>query len=244
MFGGDLVMKLIAFDVWGDYANFRRGYTNTSSLTYPFPSRTNITGLIGAILGLPRNSYHDLFGEDNSLIGCRILNPVEKINYNVNMINTKEGFMLSDINKDSPRVQVYGELLKNPKYRIYVGLEDEQLLNKLFNMLREHKCIYTPYFGNSTCICDFRLAYDEIFDVEPLTASEDGVPVNSIILKKKDNLILEPGKRYASIKNTGFMTSERIVTRWLEYYYLAEPGTLLLKNDTYYTIGGENIVLY
>ena len=74
--------------------------------------------------------------------------------------------MLSDINKDSPRVQVYGELLKNPKYRIYVGLEDEQLLTKLFNMLREHKCIYTPYFGNSTCICDFRLAYDEIFNAE------------------------------------------------------------------------------
>ena len=81
-------MKIVAFDVWADYANFRRGYTNTSSLTYPFPTRTNIAGLVSAILGLPRNSYHDIFSEKNSRVGCRILNPIEKINYNMNMVST------------------------------------------------------------------------------------------------------------------------------------------------------------
>ena len=38
--------KLLAFDIWGDYAYFRRGYTTTSTVSFPFPSRTTISGLI------------------------------------------------------------------------------------------------------------------------------------------------------------------------------------------------------
>lgn len=238
-------MKIVAFDVWADYANFRRGYTNTSSLTYPFPTRTNIAGLVSAILGLPRNSYHEtIFNEENSHVGCRILNPIEKINYNMNLINTKDGKFTPAEIKENPRVQVYGELLKNVKYRIYVSLKDNVLLEKLFNMLKAHKTYYTPYLGNSTCICDFKIASEEIIEAEKKYVNNDGVAINSVILKKDDNLILEPGKRYASIKNTGYMTNDRVVTKWLEYYYLEEPGTLLLKNDEYYVCGGENIVLY
>jgi CRISPR-associated protein Cas5h len=237
------MVELIAFDVWADYANFRRGYTTTSNLTYPFPTRTNIAGLIAGMLGFQQNSYHEIFGEENSLIGCRILNPIKKINFNQNMMNTKEGFNYYDIKKN-PRVRVYGELLKDVKYRIYVSLSDHDLLLRLFNNLKEHKCVYTPYLGNSTCICDFGLAYDEVFDVNPEHAGVDGVPVDSVILKHEDNLILEPGKKYASIKNTGYMDDNRVVTKWLEYYYLENPDTLLLKNDIYYSVGGENIVLY
>ena len=90
--------KLIAFDIWGDYGYFRRGYTSTSTITYPFPSRTTIAGLISGILGLEKDSYHDIFSENNSKLGLRILNPIKKININLNYINTKEGFLLSDIN--------------------------------------------------------------------------------------------------------------------------------------------------
>ena len=144
----------------------------------------------------------------------------------------------------SPRVQVYGELLKNVKYRLYIHLEDDDLFNRLFNYLYEHESYYTPYLGTSTCICDFSLAYDNIINADEHYADSDGVDINSIILKKDDNLILEQGKRYSSVKNTGFMDDNRIVTKWLEYYYLTQPDTLRLKNDTYYTIGDENIVLY
>ena len=88
--------KLIAFDIWGDYGYFRRGYTSTSTITYPFPSRTTIAGLISGILGLEKDSYHDIFSENNSKLGLRILNPIKKININLNYINKKEGFLLSD----------------------------------------------------------------------------------------------------------------------------------------------------
>ena len=82
--------KLLAFDIWGDYGYFRRGYTSTSTITYPFPSRTTIAGLISGIVGLEKDSYHDFFNENNSKIGLRILNPIKKMNINLNYINTKE----------------------------------------------------------------------------------------------------------------------------------------------------------
>ena len=75
-----MVNKLIAFDIWGDYGYFRRGYTSTSTITYPFPSRTTLAGLISGILGLEKDSYHDIFSENNSELGLRILNPIKKIN--------------------------------------------------------------------------------------------------------------------------------------------------------------------
>ena len=120
--------KLLAFDIWGDYGYFRRGYTTTSTISYPFPSRTTISGLISGILGLERDSYYDIFDENNSKIGLRILNPIKKVNINLNYLNTKskEGFRLA-YNNDSKRVRVSAQFLKNPKYRIYVSLNDKKL---------------------------------------------------------------------------------------------------------------------
>ena len=90
-----MVNKLIAFDIWGDYGYFRRGYTSTSTITYPFPSRTTLAGLISGILGLEKDSYHDIFSENNSELGLRILNPIKKININLNYTNTKDSILLS-----------------------------------------------------------------------------------------------------------------------------------------------------
>lgn len=46
--------KMLVFDVWGDYAHFRRFYTTTSPLSFPIPPRTALCGLIGAIIGLEK----------------------------------------------------------------------------------------------------------------------------------------------------------------------------------------------
>ena len=168
-------MKLLAFDIWGDYGYFRRGYTSTSTITFPFPSRTTISGLIAGILGLEKDSYHDIFNEDHSKIGLRILNPIKKININLNYINTKEGFLLSDI-KSNPRVQVQAEFLKDVKYRIYISLDNANLMEELFSNLNEHKSVYTPYLGISECIANFKLAYKDIYDLNVL--NEDNVDIN------------------------------------------------------------------
>lgn len=225
----------------GDYGYFRRGYTSTSTITFPFPSRTTISGLISGILGLEKDSYHEIFNEDNSKIGLRILNPIKKININLNYINTKEGFLLSDI-KSNPRVQVQAEFLKDVKYRIYVSLSDDKLMEELYDNLSEHKSVFTPCLGISECIADFKLAYDDLFDLNML--NEHDVEINSVILKNKFDLIIESGKRYGIIKSPGFMNSDRIVYKFLEYYYEENGNSIKVKNGDFYLIGDEKIALY
>lgn len=233
--------KIIAFDIWGDYAYFRRGYTSTSTITYPFPSRTTIAGIISGIVGLEKDSYHEIFNEKNSKIGLRILNPIKKININLNYINTKEGFLLSDIKKN-PRVQVQAEFLKDVKYRIFVSLNDKQLMEELFYNLSEHKSVFTPCLGISECIADFKLAYEDMFDLTLI--SEKDVYIDSIILKDSSNLIIETEKKYGVVKSPGFMNSERIVNKFLEYYYEENGKPIKIKNGDFYLIGDEKIALY
>jgi len=234
-------MKLLAFDIWGDYAYFRRGYTSTSTITFPFPSRTTISGLIAGILGLEKDSYHDIFNEENSKLGLRIINPIKKININLNYINTKEGFLLSDI-KSNPRVRVQTEFLKDVKYRIYVSLNDNNLMEELYSNLNEHKSIFTPCLGISECIADFSLVYEELFDLNSI--NEDNVDINSVVLKSTGDLLVEPGKKYGIVKSPGFMNSDRIVSKFLEYYYEENGNPIKLKNCDFYSIGDEKIVLF
>lgn len=233
--------KVIAFDIWGDYAYFRRGYTSTSTISYPFPSRTTISGLIAGILGFEKDSYHNIFNEENSKFGLRIINPIKKININLNYINTKEGFLLSDI-KTNPRVQVQAEFLKDVKYRIYISLNDNQLMEELYFNLKQHKSVYTPCLGISECIADFKLAYDEILDLTPIEGND--INIDSIILKDKYELVIEPKKRYGVIKSPGFMNSDRIVSKFIEYYYEKNGSSIKIKNGDYYLVGDDKVVLF
>lgn len=41
----------LVFDITSEYAMFRKFYTTTSSISYPFPPPTAIGGLIAAIIG-------------------------------------------------------------------------------------------------------------------------------------------------------------------------------------------------
>ena len=233
--------KVIVFDIWGDYAYFRRGYTSTSTISYPFPSRTTISGLIAGILGLEKDSYHDIFNAKNSKLGLRILNPIKKININLNYINTKEGFLLSDI-KNNPRVQVQAEFLKDVKYRIYVSLNDLQLMENLYSNLHQHKSVYTPCLGISECIADFELVYDKILDLNYFKNVDD-INIDSIILKDENKFVIEPNKQYGVIKSPGFMDSNRIVSKFIEYYYEKNGDSIKINSGDYYLIGDEKVVL-
>ena len=47
-------MKILVFDIWGEYAHFKKIYATTSALSYVVPPKTSIYGYIGAILGLEK----------------------------------------------------------------------------------------------------------------------------------------------------------------------------------------------
>lgn len=235
--------KLLAFDIWGDYAYFRRGFTTTSTISFPFPSRTTVAGLVSSILGFERDSYYDIFNEDNSKIGINILNPVKKTRFNLNYINTKVGFYLNDINpKQGLRTQVRAEFLKDPKFRIYISLNDNDLMDELFDLLYNHQSIYTPYLGISECIANFELVGDDFFTIEKEYG--ENIQIDSVLLKNASKIIIEPGKKYGLIKSPGFMNSERVVTNYMEHYFEEKGNSILVSQGEYYTIGDDNVMLF
>lgn len=237
-----MVEKLLVFDIWGDYAYFRRGYTTTSTISYPFPSRTTIAGFISGILGYDRDTYYDIFNEDNSKIGLNILEPIKKTRINLNYINTKEGFLLSDIKSTGKRNQVRAEFLKDVKYRIYVSLEDSDIMDNLYNLLNEHKAVFTPYLGISECLANFKLVGNGFFEVNKQYGNN--INIDSIILKKDNNIIVEPNKKYGLVKTPGFFNNERIVEEFLEFYYEENGSTIKIHEGEYYRIGDDNVILF
>ena len=231
--------RVLVFDVWGDYAHFRRGYTTTSPLTYPFPSRTTLAGLISAILGLPRDSYYKLFGKDNSAFALQILNPIRKIKITQNLIDTKTGFYLWD-NKGQ-RTQIPFEFIKKPKYRVYAWLSDQKF-DDLIKLIKEHKSVYTPYLGISECIANFEIFKDGMFEVEKKRVNGEEVEIHSIIKKGAVKKIkLEKGKNYGIVKVPGFMNQDRSVSKYMEFYYEEDGKPLKITEGEYYTLKGEDV---
>ncbi|MCW3140398.1 MAG: type I-B CRISPR-associated protein Cas5b [Methanophagales archaeon] len=231
--------RVLVFDVWGDYAHFRRGYTTTSPLTYPFPSRTTLAGLISTILGLPRDSYYKLFGKDNSAFALQILNPIRKIKITQNLIDTKTGFYLWD-NKGQ-RTQIPFEFIKKPKYRLYVWLEGEKF-EDLIKLIRGHNSVYTPYLGISECIANFEIFKDGMFEVEKKRVNGEEVEIHSIIKKGAVKKIrLEKGKNYGIVKVPGFMNKDRSVSKYMEFYYEEDGKPLKITEGEYYTLKGEDV---
>ena len=47
-------ISIVSFRYHAKFGHFRKPYSNVSSLSYPFPPRTALAGLIGAILGVPK----------------------------------------------------------------------------------------------------------------------------------------------------------------------------------------------
>ena len=77
-----------------------------------------------------------------------------------------------------------------------------------------------------------------------ILSNENDVEINSIILKNTSDLIIEPGKKYGIVKSPGFMNSDRVVSKFLEYYYEENGKSIKVKNADCYSIGDENFVLY
>jgi len=146
-------VPILIFDIEGEYGHFRKYNTTTSPLTYSIPPRTAVVGILGAILGIkrehqpgifPDQPVQELFNKQNAWIAIQILNSVKKVNVGFNLIDTKKHFF--DLTK-AKHTQINFELLKNPKFRIFVHLKDENYFSDLEERLKQKKFVYTPYFG-------------------------------------------------------------------------------------------------
>lgn len=151
---------LIVFDLCGAYGMFRKFYTNSSSLSYPFPPRTTIAGLIAGIMGYERNSYAEELSLERCRISVSVRVPVRRVMQQVNYVMT-EGNVWSKnaggFDGSAGPIQVPVEWVfpavghRELCYRIYVTHENAEWLDRLRETLELGMAFYPPYLGMSEC---------------------------------------------------------------------------------------------
>jgi CRISPR-associated protein Cas5h len=221
------INKVLIFDVWGDYAHFRRFYTTTSPLTFPIPPRTALCGLIGAIIGLEKenNEYLEYFTLDKAFIGLKIdeKHPLKKVMISENLIHTKNA-KGPGMNLITERTQINFEFLKDQKYRIYFNHTDEDIYQQLKENLISHKSVYTPCLGLSENIANFEFVGE--FKVKSESGSEsteEYVQINSVLptekIAKKGGIKFNFEGEYFSIKVPIELNLDRIVTKYSDILF-------------------------
>jgi len=239
-------MKVLAFDIWGDYGHFRKFFTTTSPLTFSFPPPSTIAGILGAIYGSGKDEYLKVFLHDKCKIALKIVNPVKKVRMGINLINTKGGYWTLYSNKyHEPRTQIRTEFLKDPYFRIYFSHEDEKIFKAIAELLKEHKSTYTVSLGLSELLADFK--YIGEYDSE---AKSDNVLVELQTPVMEPELInngleIESGKKYFKEKMPIVMNQDRIVERYDDVIFVPDGKTIKAKVKDYYRLeNGENITFF
>ncbi|MEM3334339.1 MAG: type I-B CRISPR-associated protein Cas5b [Thermoplasmata archaeon] len=242
-------MQVLVFDVWGDYAHFKKRYTTTSPLTYLIPPRTTISGLISAIAGLQRGEYPEYFKRDKSKIGLQLLQSVKKTRLSMNLISTKAEHLVNPplVNYFKQHTIISFEFLKDPKYRIYLYHAETEFFENLKSLLREHKSVYTPNLGLSQLICNFRFIGE--FSVEEKKSTQfinisSVLPIKSSLSNKLLTQVeLEEGKNYALETLPAVMDSSRMVLEYEEVLIEKKGKTIKSIPDMYWELeDGTKIV--
>jgi len=219
-------MKAILFDIWGDWAHFKKFYTTASPITFHFPPITAVKGIIGAILGLGKDPADDHFyirELEGLWCAVQIVRPIKTFRMGYNWIETKKAKYLSRIPSEKGRYQTVIETVKDPHYRIYAAFpENTELFNRLSQLLQQHKSVYTPYLGISEHLANFRFVAER----EAVQKYADAfIPIHSIVsvenLKRNGQLAIQikEGHAYQRDRIPVAMNAERMVTRYESVIY-------------------------
>ena len=229
----------IVFDLSGDYAMFRKFYTTTSSISYPFPPPTSIGGLIAAIIGEENEadkkahfaSYWNILYDNRIAISLK--SEIQWYTTSINFRNYKNP-------KNAIHNIIKHQFVKNPSYRIFVEGPIEE---KLESYLKSGQFIFTPYLGTAYSLA--KINYIGSFDSLEIETSE--VSINSLIpvdykpdinLKKTNGIF----KDIVPLQ----MDSERNLVRSITVFYPAnvENGIIVENPEKVgaVCVGEDNIV--
>ncbi|MBC7195190.1 MAG: type I-B CRISPR-associated protein Cas5 [Caldisericia bacterium] len=192
-------MKVLVFDIKGKMAHFRKYYTNSSSLTYFFPPRTTINGLIAGIVGFERDSYYNLFSKDNSFVAISIKTKLRKIIQTVNYIWAEQKSELNLSKRQHTQIPleivIPNDFNDFVRYRVFFYQKEDEIFNKVIEAVINKKYKYPPYLGISEFIGDIEfinLKEPEILKDNKLTLSS----VLNLDYLKNGRLIQKEDKVY------------------------------------------------
>jgi CRISPR-associated protein Cas5h len=248
--------NLLIFDIYGCSGHFRKFYTNSSSLSYDFPPRTTIVGLIAGIVGLPserfdtRNPYYEKFSTNKCRVAISVRKSIRKIMQTVNYVRTKN---LGELNLSAGHTQIPLEIIlpeRNSdeiRYRIYfyhMESKINEIMEELKERLKTNKFAYLPYLGLSEFIAGIQFV-DAIESDKIIRncASERSVDIATVI---NVNCLHENSLTFKSDATTFLQyikdrmpldfTSERKLKNVQDFIYEKNINKIKARVDEYYEI--------
>ena len=181
-------MKLINFQLKGRFAHFLRAEASASALSYPVPPRTVILGIIGAVLGLPKDEPQVVLEPAYIAISGKL----PKTHWHKVKLRKDSPALLPYIVKRTQKSEmntapekatlILQEWLFNPIYTVWASIPNPYL-SQLENRLREKQWYFTPSLGLSEMIADIEYLgsreclplQEEIYDVQSVFQQLAGV---------------------------------------------------------------------
>ena len=188
--------KAIVFELRGRFAHFKVPETTRGAISFPFPPRTALLGMIAGILGYPRNSYwkegHPL---REARIALEIVNPLKMYPMKVNYTQTKSDFVFKvdglkilipsdpvDPSRRGFTTQFRLDLVQDPCYRVYFSLDDRELFDALAEALKGHQYKYVPYLGHANLLAEIEMISVVDYELAPIGEHEVSglVPLSTV----------------------------------------------------------------
>lgn len=153
------MVQVACFRLWGRFAHFRRAESAVSALTYPVPPRTALIGLIGAVMGMPKDHAQiELEPLQIAVSGKYPLihwhkaklrkDPPALLNWTIKMSQS------ADRNTSPERAALIAqEWLFNPEYVVWVSLPDSYH-NEFTERIKEKRWYFQPCLGLSEFMAD------------------------------------------------------------------------------------------
>lgn len=214
---------------------FRKFYTNSSSLSYPFPPRSTAAGLVAGLLGYERDTYSEDLSIENCDIAVSVRVPVRRVMQTVNYVMTEGnvwakntgGFDGSAGGIQTPIEWVFpavGE--RELRYRVYLTHRDESLAARLDSTLRDGSWVYPPYLGMSECLG--RVEHVATLGEWEFSSRGDEVPLSTVV----PSLALREGPR---------LSEDIQVVKERTPFALGPDRRLVAVGDVFYERNGKSI---
>jgi CRISPR-associated protein Cas5h len=247
------VKEILIFDLKGRLAHFRKYFTNSSSLSYSFPPRTVIIGLVAGLLGEERDTYYKKFSDSHCKVAVSLKTPVRKIMQTMNYINTNN-YSIDALLSDNPKIEHTPIPLEivcpvddhEICYRIYLFCDGVH--QKLRERLEQNRFVYPPYLGITEFLGEIGFISEGMISEIPVGSS---VKLNSVCRKSaivdRGLKFEEANAQYLLEKMPADFSEKREVTRYEEYVFERSGKNIVasLREPAYqvmYKTHSENIV--
>lgn len=231
--------KILCFELFGDYAQFRKFFTNMSPLSFSIPPRTVLAGIIGAILGIDKQENPEMFSQHNSFIALRLINPVKKTRIAHNYLKTTSMTHMYAFNEHKP---TNVEFLTNVRYRIYFACTDADMYQKLKALLSAHQSVYSICLGISACLANY--CYLGEFNLSPLPAKQK-LQVHTVIpMACIEDITMDAPLKLQKAVIPAVMNNSREVIKYEEILFelMGKPITVVSNESPYLVEGLQDTI--